>query len=159
MSREEYNEVHLRRNFESLKEMWRGSTDRNFALCSKYSHKIISHFLRGILNTEHLQNKYFWEELIALFPFIDTNRVENEKIRKGHIDTQTACCPATIVGHTDTHTARWFHKPHNPKQWGGVTQTQTDSKRFHNTYTQEFLWYVTDLTETKKNCWGTRTCR
>jgi hypothetical protein len=68
------------------------------------------------------ENKKFWEELIAYFPWYDTGHSENDASNNSSI---VACvfvtavtflpsrCLATIGGNSQTHTqtATWSHKP------------------------------------------------
>jgi hypothetical protein len=53
---------------------------------------------------KYIINKKFGEQLIAYFPLVYTHRIKNETIRgRGEdTDTQTARCPVTIRGDTDT---------------------------------------------------------
>jgi hypothetical protein len=66
-----------------------------------------------------MNNKKFWEELIAYFPWYDTGHIENNGFNNSSI---VACvlvtaveflpsrCLATIGGHTDTQTPTLSHK-------------------------------------------------
>jgi hypothetical protein len=53
--------------------------------------------------------KRFWEELIACFPLIDTDRIENEN-KRGNKGTQQGDLISHLTkiegGYTDTQTAR-----------------------------------------------------
>jgi hypothetical protein len=86
------------------RKIWALNHASNFTAVDLNCHlQNINQKCRHFGNLYNLKKK-FWEEPIAYFIWYDTDRIENEKIKEEHTDTQTA---------------RWSHKPPNKISGGG----------------------------------------